>query len=75
MTDRVFLDTNLWVYYYAATPQAKFLKIQTLIAENFQSLGISTQVLGELYNVLVKKNMIPIDYEDEHNTQAVSLGL
>jgi len=57
MTDRVLVDTNLWVYLYAKTPQRKHLKIRELVANNFQSIVVSTQILGELYNVLTKKNL------------------
>jgi predicted nucleic acid-binding protein len=57
MTVTVFIDSNIWVYYYSMKPDEKFARAQEIIISNFTSLVISTQSLGELYNVLVKKNM------------------
>ncbi|MBW4592463.1 MAG: hypothetical protein KME46_05975 [Brasilonema angustatum HA4187-MV1] len=38
-------------------PQEKYLKVKKIISENFDCLTVSTQILGELYNVLTKKNL------------------
>ncbi|KAB8332557.1 PIN domain-containing protein [Scytonema tolypothrichoides VB-61278] len=57
MADKVMIDTNLWVYLYAKNPQEKYLKVKKIISENFDCLTVSTQILGELYNVLTKKNL------------------
>lgn len=57
MADKVMLDTNLWVYFYAKNPQDKCLKVIKIINDNFELLTVSTQILGELYNVLTKKNL------------------
>ncbi|WP_073070363.1 PIN domain-containing protein [Phormidesmis priestleyi] len=55
MTDRIFLDTNLWVYVYAKNSIDKTQAIEALIADPSSQLQVSTQVLGELFNVLVRK--------------------
>ncbi len=53
MKGRVFVDTNLWVYLYSSKPKAD--RVKFLLDKHFAELIISTQVLGELFNVLVKK--------------------
>jgi hypothetical protein len=52
MGDKVFVDTNLWIYFFAKNPADKGNIIAQIIT-NQPSLVIinSTQVLGELYNV------------------------
>ena len=57
MSDKIFIDTNLWVYLYAKNPQDKYLKIREIVSENLQAIIVSTQILGELYHVLVRKNL------------------
>ena len=57
MSGSVLLDTNLWVYLYSKKPTDKYEKVSQLFLPNIQSLIISTQILGELYNVLVKKKL------------------
>lgn len=54
MNDKIFIDTNLWIYLYSKNEKADIVK--ELISVNFDSIIISTQVLTELYNVLTKKN-------------------
>jgi predicted nucleic acid-binding protein len=49
MTDKIFLDTNLWIYLYAKDPPEKSHKVEDIIKNNLHSLAISTQVLGELF--------------------------
>ncbi|MCL4455787.1 MAG: PIN domain-containing protein [Nitrospirae bacterium] len=53
MSDKVFIDTNLWVYLYS--DENKGHKIRQLIDNHFNNVIMSTQVLGELFSVLVKK--------------------
>ena len=53
MKDRVFIDTNLWVYLYS--DETKGSIIRNIVNKYFCSIVISTQVLGELFNVLIKK--------------------
>jgi predicted nucleic acid-binding protein len=56
MNDKIFIDTNLWIYLYAdASDREKTQKISGLIDKNFDDINISTQVLGEVFNVLTKK--------------------
>jgi len=55
IVNQVFLDTNLWIYFYAKEPPDKYQKVEKLIKENWQSIQISTQVLGELFHVLTRK--------------------
>lgn len=57
MTANVFIDSNLWIYYYSMKPDEKFAKARDIILRHFNSLSISTQILGELYYVLVRKQM------------------
>lgn len=57
MTVNVFIDSNIWVYYHSMKPDEKFVRAKELIDGNFTALVISTQILGELYNVLTRKNM------------------
>jgi predicted nucleic acid-binding protein len=56
MIDKIFLDTNLWIYLYAKNPPEKYQKVEALIKNNVSSLLVSTQVLGELFHVLTRKN-------------------
>lgn len=53
MNDKIFLDTNVLIYLYSKTELEKRNKIIKLL-EN-KTLVISTQVLNELSNVLIKK--------------------
>ena len=57
MKDKVFFDTNLWVYLYSKDLVDKYSRINSVFSEKIQSLVISSQVLGELYNVLVRKKL------------------
>jgi len=66
MSDNGFLDTNLWVYFFAKDPLDKVEKVADIINTQLPSLIISTQVLGELYNVLTRKRIFS-------NTEAQSV--
>lgn len=57
MTDKVFLDSNLWIYLHAQNPIDKSHKVRTLVANNFASVVVSTQILGEIYHVLTRKRL------------------
>lgn len=57
MTAKVMLDTNLWVYLYAQNAPDKQVKVQTIVTDKFESIVLSTQILGELYHVLTRKNL------------------
>ncbi|GAA6619863.1 PIN domain-containing protein [Scytonema sp. NUACC26] len=56
MTDKIFLDTNLWLYLYAKDPPEKYQKLEEIINNKSQFIQVSTQVLGELFHVLTRKN-------------------
>ena len=55
MIDKIFLDSNLWIYLYAKNPPEKFQQVVEIIKNNSSSLLVSTQVLGELFHVLTRK--------------------
>jgi predicted nucleic acid-binding protein len=54
MNDKVFLDTNIWIYLYSQDIDKKN-KAETLISNEFDNIILSTQILNEIYNVLSKK--------------------
>lgn len=56
MSDKVFLDTNLWIYLYSGD-KVKGRKVRQLVDERFENIVVSTQVLGELFHVLTKKGL------------------
>lgn len=70
MSDRVFLDTNLWVYFFVKDLPEKEEKIRELVESQALSIIISIQVLGELCNVLIRKTTF-----SQSETQAVVLDL
>jgi predicted nucleic acid-binding protein len=70
MTDKVFLDTNLWVYFFAKDPPDKGNRIVEVVNDQIPPLMISTQVLGELYNVLTRKRIF-----SQLESQAIVIGL
>lgn len=58
MNDRVFVDTNLWVYLYADdSDKEKTETIRSLVDKYFENITISTQVLGEFFHVLARKRL------------------
>jgi len=54
MQGKIIVDSNIWVYLYS-TNEIRSLKAKKLIEENFSSILLTSQILGEIYNVLVKK--------------------
>ena len=54
MSDKVFIDTNIWIYLYSQDSDKKN-KAETLISNEFDNIILSTQILNEIYNVLSKK--------------------
>jgi hypothetical protein len=42
MSDKILIDTNLWVYLYAKTPATKYRKIKTILDESFDAIIFST---------------------------------
>ena len=70
MSDNVFLDTNLWVYFFSKDPADKMKKVTEIISAQLPSLIISTQILGEPYHVLTRKRIFP-----KPEAQSIVLGL
>jgi predicted nucleic acid-binding protein len=58
--DRVFLDTNLFVYLYSGTEPHKCARITSAINTYYRV--ISTQVLNEFCNVLIRKIKLPVPF-------------
>jgi predicted nucleic acid-binding protein len=50
---RVFIDTNVLLYYYTSSEVVKRERVVSLASEN--SIVVSTQVLSEMANVLSRK--------------------
>jgi predicted nucleic acid-binding protein len=60
MTKPIILDTNLWVYLYAKDPINKSLQVRELVNQKFGLIIVTTQILGELFNVLTRKQIIEL---------------
>jgi predicted nucleic acid-binding protein len=60
MTDRIFIDTNLWVYLFSDDIE-KRRAVCELTRDNFKTIHVSSQVLGELFNILTKKNITGLE--------------
>jgi predicted nucleic acid-binding protein len=61
MTDNIMLDTNLWVYLYSKQSIEKETIVRQILVSNSTNLILSTQILGELYNVFRRKKLINLD--------------
>ncbi len=61
MKDRVFIDTNVWLYAFMEDSQDKKEKALSVISKSSGSIVISTQVLIEISANLLKKT----DYDEE----------
>ena len=61
MTDNIMLDTNIWIYLYSKQSIGKSEIVRQLLASNSENLTLSTQILGELYNVFRRKKLVPLD--------------
>jgi predicted nucleic acid-binding protein len=57
MLGKIFLDSNLWVYRFADVGGTKAVAVETLL--NQSDCVVSTQVLNETANVLLKKHRVP----------------
>lgn len=69
MTARAFFDTNIWIYLFNQESFEKHQKVKELIAKHSpdSSLLISTQVLGEVFNVLTRKT----SYSRQQSQEAI----
>ncbi|WP_457623378.1 PIN domain-containing protein [Persephonella sp.] len=55
MKDRIFIDTNIWLYAFMENNSQKSLTARKIINENTEKICISTQVLNEICINLLKK--------------------
>jgi predicted nucleic acid-binding protein len=56
MTDKVFFDTNVWIYLYSEDTKKKNIA-ESLISNYFENIVISTQILNEMYSTISKKSV------------------
>ena len=59
MLDKVFIDTNIFFYLYSTDEPKKQSRCEKII--NSYECIVSTQVLNELCNILIKKMKLPIE--------------
>jgi len=65
MTDRAFVDTNVWIYAVDGADAAKRERALEVVAPAAQrDLVVSTQVLTEFYAVATRKLATPVPAED-----------
>ena len=57
MTDKCFIDTNIWIYAHLKQSINQKHSLALNLIENLQYLIISTQVLNEYYSVMLKKKI------------------
>jgi predicted nucleic acid-binding protein len=55
MTDKVFMDTNLWIYLYSDDDKSAI--VAELVNQNVDDIILSAQVLGELFSVITRKKL------------------
>jgi predicted nucleic acid-binding protein len=55
MKGKVFIDTNLWIYLNSTDPKAA--TVEALVRKHASGIIASSQVLGEIYHVHVKKKL------------------
>lgn len=65
MSDKIMLDTNLWVYLYAQNVPDKQAKVRQIIADEFANIVLSTQILGEIFHVLTRKKLTTVQAAKE----------
>jgi predicted nucleic acid-binding protein len=63
MKDEVFFDSNLWIYLYSEDDKSAI--VSQIINKHFDHIKISTQVLGECFNVLTKKKIKTLEQTKE----------
>ena len=57
-TDRIFIDSNIWLYSFIKTPEVtKYEMAKHLIENNTNKISISTQVINEVSYNLLRKNI------------------
>ena len=55
MKDKIFVDTNIWLYAFMEQDSQKSLMARKIINENTEKICLSTQVLNEICINLLKK--------------------
>lgn len=55
MGGKIFIDTNILIYYFQVKQEQRKILSTNLIHEHIEDIILSTQVLGELFNVMRKK--------------------
>lgn len=55
MSDKIFMDTNIWIYLYSDDVKSGIA--EHLINQYFEHIVISTQVLGECFSILTQKRI------------------
>lgn len=81
MSDKVFVDTNIWVYAYLDTDNTqshnKHLKAVECLQRLYRDteMIISTQVLSEYYSALLKNKIDDLDIQESSRqlTQAIEV--
>jgi len=64
VTERVFIDTNVWVYAVDAADQAKRERARAVVAPRDDAhITTSSQVLSEFYTVVTRKLASPMSEE------------
>jgi predicted nucleic acid-binding protein len=70
VTERVFVDTNIWVYAVDAAEPAKRARARAAIAPRADAqIAVSSQVLSEFYTVVTRRLTSPLS--DEQAAQMV----
>ena len=57
MKDKVFVDTNILIYYVSNNVEKKILAKELII--NNEGIVISSQVINEFVSVVLKKHILP----------------
>lgn len=55
MNDNIFIDTNIIAYIHDNSNSKRQKAAQELFNNYFDKIFLSSQVLGELFNLLIKK--------------------
>ena len=64
MKDRIFIDTNMWVYLFSKSDLLEDVRKKKTVASLLQKssdIVISAQVLSEMASVFLKKMKFPVD--------------
>jgi predicted nucleic acid-binding protein len=57
-TDKIFIDSNIWLYSFIKTPEVtKYELAKLLIQNNINRISISTQVINEVSYTLHRKKL------------------